>query len=44
MCGMPEIPEEFLSPRKPREEPVGLHIVIRVIQLTIIGLLSLFLS
>jgi hypothetical protein len=50
MSGMPEIPKEFLAPRaprpprKPREElGLGLHIVIRVIQLTIIGLLWFFL-
>jgi hypothetical protein len=51
MSGMPEIPKEFVErrerrdpPRKPREElGLGLHIVIRVIQLTIIALLWFFL-
>ena len=50
MNGLPEIPKELVAPRtpaaprKPREElGLGLHIVIRVIQLTIIGLLWFFL-
>jgi len=50
MSGMPEIPKELVAPRaprpprKPREElGLGLHIVIRVIQLMIIALLWFFL-
>jgi hypothetical protein len=50
MSGMPGIPKELLAPRKPRpprkpreELGLGLHIVIRVIQLTIIALLWFFL-
>jgi len=50
MSGMPEIPKEFVAPRAPRparkprkELGLGLHIVIRVIQLTIIALLWFFL-
>jgi hypothetical protein len=49
MSGLPEIPNEMVAPRAPRapkkpraELGLGLHIVIRVIQLLIIGLLWFF--
>jgi hypothetical protein len=50
MSGLPEIPKELVAPRTPRpprkpraELGLGLHIVIRAIQLTIIALLWFFL-
>lgn len=50
MSELPEIPKELVPPRaapapkKPREElGLGLHILIRIIQLLMIGLLYLLL-
>ena len=50
MSGLPEIPKELVAPRAPRapskpraELGLGLHVLIRVIQLLIIGLLWFFL-